>query len=107
MWSKDAVNRAWITFPVTPSIAAAAIDRACTSSPTLVRSVNTGASHNCRIGRAGGPCSVTHESCEWGPGLQPQPELAPGSPSPSIDAPPTDGWDGVNVEHAQRSEHER
>ena len=46
-----------------------AIDRcsddrpACTSSPTLVRSVNTGASHNCRIGRAGSPCSVTHESC--------------------------------------------
>jgi hypothetical protein len=24
----------------------------------------TGASHNCRIGRAGGPCPVTHESCE-------------------------------------------
>jgi hypothetical protein len=28
---------------------------ACTSSPTLVRSVNTGASHNCWIGRAGSP----------------------------------------------------
>jgi len=31
----------------------AATDRACTSSPTLVRSVNTGASSTCRIGRTG------------------------------------------------------
>ncbi len=36
------------TSPVTPSIAAATTDRACTSSPTLVRSENTGASHTCR-----------------------------------------------------------
>src|SRR3954465_2499750 len=61
MWSQDGVSLDWNSSPVTPSIAAAATDRACTSSPTLVRSVNTGASHNCRIGRAGGPCSVTHE----------------------------------------------
>jgi hypothetical protein len=44
----------WNSSPVSPTIAAAATDRACTSSPTLVRSVNTGASHNCRIGRTGG-----------------------------------------------------
>ena len=46
MCSCDGVNRACHSSPVTPSIAAAATDRACTSSPTLVRSVNTGASHN-------------------------------------------------------------
>lgn len=39
--------------------------------PTLGRSVNTGASHECRIGRAGSPRSVTHESRERGPGPQP------------------------------------
>ncbi len=61
MCSCDGVSFVWISSPVTPSIAAAATDRACTSSPTLVRSINTGASHNCRIGRAGGPCSVAHE----------------------------------------------
>jgi hypothetical protein len=59
--SASGTSRALNTSPVVPSIAAAATDRACTSSPTLVRSMNTGASHNCRIGRAGGPCSVTHE----------------------------------------------
>ena len=32
------------TSPVSPSIAAATTDRACTSRPTLVRAVNTGAS---------------------------------------------------------------
>ena len=53
MCSWDGVNRVWLTSPVTPSIAAAATERACTSSPTLVRSVNTGASHHCRIDRAG------------------------------------------------------
>jgi hypothetical protein len=57
----DEINVFLIDSPVTPSIAAAAIDRACTSRPTLVRSVNTGASHNCRIGRAGASYSVTHE----------------------------------------------
>jgi hypothetical protein len=56
------VNFACTSSPATTSIAAAATDLACTSSPTLVRSENTGASHKCRIGRAGGPCSVTHES---------------------------------------------
>src|SRR3954465_1228051 len=75
MCSCDGVSLDWNNSPVTPSIAAAATDPACTSSPTLVRSVNTGASHNCRIGRAGSPYSVTHESCERGPGPQPvQPE---------------------------------
>ena len=54
-------------------------DRACTSSATLVRSVNTGASHECRIGRAGSPCSVTHESRERGPGPQP-PQREPVTP---------------------------
>ncbi|MFB9072714.1 hypothetical protein ACFFX0_16520 [Citricoccus parietis] len=54
MCSCDGVSLVWMSSPVTPSIAAAATDRACTSSPTLVRSVNTGASHNCRQGRARG-----------------------------------------------------
>jgi hypothetical protein len=36
--SCEGVNRAWVTSPVTVSIAAAATDLACTSSPTLVRS---------------------------------------------------------------------
>src|SRR5271165_1712642 len=53
MCSYDGVNRVWNTSPVTLSIAAAATERACTSSPTLVRSVNTGASHHCRKDRAG------------------------------------------------------
>src|SRR5665647_2792642 len=58
-------SRALNTSPVTPSIAAAATDRACTSRPTLVRSVNTGASLTRFVGyRAGATCSVTHESCE-------------------------------------------
>jgi putative transposase len=61
MCSCEGVNFVWISSPVTLSIAAATTDGACTSSPTLVRSVNTGASHNCRTGRAGDPCSVTHE----------------------------------------------
>jgi hypothetical protein len=56
----DHQNNASAT-PVTRSIAAAATDRAWTSSPTLVRSENTGASHACRIGQAGGPRSVTHK----------------------------------------------
>ncbi len=64
MCSCDGGNRDWTSSPVTPSIAAATTDQACTSSPTLVRSIHTGASHECRIGRAGGPCSVTHESRE-------------------------------------------
>jgi 3-hydroxyisobutyrate dehydrogenase-like beta-hydroxyacid dehydrogenase len=55
MWSWAGVSVDWNKSPVTPSIAAAATDRACTSSPTLVRSVNTVASHNCRIGRANYP----------------------------------------------------
>jgi integrase len=50
--SRAGVSRARNTSPVTPSIAAATTDLACTSSPTLVRSENTGASHTCRIGRA-------------------------------------------------------
>src|SRR3954464_3776764 len=70
-WSCDGVSFACTSSPVTPSIAAATTDRACTSSPTLVRSVNTGASHECRIGRAGSPCPVTHECRERGPGPQP------------------------------------
>src|SRR4029079_8434138 len=44
MCSCDGVSLDWNSSPVTPSIAAAATDRACTSSPTLVRSENTGAS---------------------------------------------------------------
>src|SRR5690242_21059840 len=53
------------TSPVRPSRPVATTDRACTSSPTLVRSEITGASYDCWIGRAGGPCSVTHEhACE-------------------------------------------
>ena len=59
--SCDGVNRVRCTSPVTLSIAAAATERACTSRPTLVRSVNTGASHHCRTHRAGAPHSVTHE----------------------------------------------
>src|SRR5680860_737460 len=47
------VNRFRNTSPVSPSIAAATTDRACTSKPTLVRSVNTGASHTCRHCRTG------------------------------------------------------
>jgi hypothetical protein len=35
--------------------------RATARSEWLVRSVNTGASHHCRIDRAGAPYSVTHE----------------------------------------------
>ena len=61
MCSRDGASLAWTSSPVTPSIAAAATDRSRTSSLTLVRSVNTGVSHNCRMGRAGGPGSVTHE----------------------------------------------
>ena len=46
--------------PGRPSIAAATTDRACTSSPTLVRSANTGASQT--VGKAEhGTRSVTHE----------------------------------------------
>src|SRR3954469_20125923 len=71
MCSCDGVSRVWMSSPMTPSIAAATTDRACTSSPTLVRSLNTGASHECRIGRAGSPYPVTHESRERGPGPQP------------------------------------
>jgi hypothetical protein len=37
MCSWDGLSLAWTSSPVTPSIAAAATDRACTSSPTLVR----------------------------------------------------------------------
>ena len=44
MCSWEGVSLACLSSPVTPSIAAAATDRACTSSPTLVRSENTGAS---------------------------------------------------------------
>jgi hypothetical protein len=51
----DGTNLARRNSPVSPSIAAADTERAWTSSPTLVRSEVTGASHICRIGRAGSP----------------------------------------------------
>src|SRR4051812_19731422 len=38
---------------------------------TLIRSENTGASHKCRIGRAGSPYSVTHGCCGGGPPRNP------------------------------------
>ena len=66
--SLPGVSRARNTSPVTPSIAAATTNRACTSSPTLVRSVNTGAStcRHCRTGLLlGNP-----RDCERGPGPQ-------------------------------------
>src|SRR5450759_3932644 len=44
-------------------------DGSCVHIQTNTRTLtHTGASHNCRIGRAGSPRSVTHESCERGPG---------------------------------------
>src|SRR4029079_6466924 len=67
MSCKDGIKRDLNNSPVTPSIADATTDLACTSSPTLVRSVNTGASHNCWIGRAGQPYSVTHHHLCVGP----------------------------------------
>jgi len=54
------------TSPVTPSIACATTDRACTSRPTLVRSMNTGASPHMsdRPGPLpGSPYPATHERC--------------------------------------------
>lgn len=63
------VNRGRNTSPVMPSITART-DRGCTSRPTLVRSVNTGATHTCRRCRTD-LCSVTHDPlCEQGPGPQ-------------------------------------
>ena len=47
-------NRARNNSPVSPSIAAATTDLACTSNPTLVRSANTGASSHMWIGRTRG-----------------------------------------------------
>ena len=47
--------------PVCPSIAAATTDRACTSSPTLVRSENTGASSHLSERPSTETRSVTHE----------------------------------------------
>src|SRR5262245_42893543 len=108
MWLWAGVSLAWTSSPVTPSIAAAATDRACTSSPTLVRSVNTGASSAMSDRPSSVFCSVTHEFVR----ARPRPtthghHLAQGAGRFLDHRPPTDGWDGVNVEHAQRSEHER
>ncbi len=48
-------------------------DRACMHVNTNTHTLcDTGACHNCRIGRAGGPCSTTHESCERGAATTPK-----------------------------------
>lgn len=50
--------------PVCSSIAAATVPRACTSSPTLVRSVNTGVSLKYVVWRAGNFRPATHGLCD-------------------------------------------
>jgi hypothetical protein len=61
----------WMSSPVTPSIAAATTDRACTSSPTLVRSGNTGPPTNVgwveRAATARSPTNVVSEAPARGP----------------------------------------
>ena len=62
------------TSPVTPSIACATTDRACTSRPTLVHSMNAGASPHMsdRPGRQ--PLPSNPRTVRWpGPGPQPPP----------------------------------
>lgn len=66
---------------------------------SLVDGMAYDTSYTCRMGRAGSPCSVTHESGSAWP---------PATTSAVLDRrQPASAVRGVNVEHAQRGERER